>query len=152
MYNVCDLLGLLSFVVETRWATEVKQARAVELAWRVQENICSVLIAFIWTWVPSAVVLVAFTSYTLLAKEPLTVSRAFTAIEVFSQLQGPMAQLPQQIFALLHGGFLVLSRLGSVTGLKFIPSLCLDATDSSFLSGARGRGLGLWYQARGRYP
>jgi hypothetical protein len=81
----------------------VKQARAVELAWRVQENICSVFIAFIWTWVPSAVVLVAFTSYTLLAKEPLTVSRAFTAIEIFSQLQGPMSELPQQIFALLSG-------------------------------------------------
>ncbi|KAF8609489.1 P-loop containing nucleoside triphosphate hydrolase protein [Ceratobasidium sp. AG-I] len=106
MSAVSELLTSLRFLKymgwETRWASEVKQARAVELAWRVQENICSVLIAFIWTWVPSAVVLVAFTSYTLLAKEPLTVSRAFTAIEVFSQLQGPMAQLPQQIFALLH--------------------------------------------------
>ncbi|CAE6419815.1 unnamed protein product [Rhizoctonia solani] len=106
MSAVSELLTSLRFLKymgwESRWLTRVKNARAVELAWRVQENICSVLIAFIWTWVPSAVVLVAFTSYTLLAKEPLTVSRAFTAIEVFSQLQGPMSQLPQQIFALLH--------------------------------------------------
>ncbi|KAG8696666.1 hypothetical protein FRC08_007008 [Ceratobasidium sp. 394] len=106
MSSVSELLTSLRFLKymgwESRWAEEVKRARAVELAWRVQENICSVIIAFIWTWIPSAVVLVAFTSYTLLAKEPLTVSRAFTAIEVFSQLQGPMAQLPQQIFALLH--------------------------------------------------
>ncbi|KAG8747893.1 hypothetical protein FRC10_010512 [Ceratobasidium sp. 414] len=106
MSAVSELLTSLRFLKymgwESRWAEEVKHARSVELAWRVQENICSVIIAFIWTWVPSAVVLVAFTSYTLLAKEPLTVSRAFTAIEVFSQLQGPMAQLPQQIFALLH--------------------------------------------------
>ncbi|CAE6522225.1 unnamed protein product [Rhizoctonia solani] len=106
MSAVSELLTSLRFLKymgwESRWLTRVKKARAVELAWRVQENICSVLIAFIWTWVPSAVVLVAFTSYTLLAKEPLTVSRAFTAIEVFSQLQGPMSQLPQQIFALLH--------------------------------------------------
>ncbi|KAJ1310996.1 hypothetical protein OPQ81_009504 [Rhizoctonia solani] len=106
MSAVSELLTSLRFLKymgwESRWLTRVKHARAVELAWRVQENICSVLIAFIWTWVPSAVVLVAFTSYTLLAKEPLTVSRAFTAIEVFSQLQGPMSQLPQQIFALLH--------------------------------------------------
>jgi hypothetical protein len=99
----CGTVDDVLFYLESRWLTRVKNARAVELAWRVQENICSVLIAFIWTWVPSAVVLVAFTSYTLLAKEPLTVSRAFTAIEVFSQLQGPMSQLPQQIFALLHG-------------------------------------------------
>ncbi|CAE6425291.1 unnamed protein product [Rhizoctonia solani] len=106
MSAVSELLTSLRFLKymgwESRWLSRVKNARAVELAWRVQENICSVLIAFIWTWVPSAVVLVAFTSYTLLAKEPLTVSRAFTAIEVFSQLQGPMSQLPQQIFALLH--------------------------------------------------
>ncbi|KAG8695770.1 hypothetical protein FRC09_008943 [Ceratobasidium sp. 395] len=106
MSTVSELLTSLRFLKymgwESRWAEEVKHARAVELSWRVQENICGVIIAFIWTWVPSAVVLVAFTSYTLLAKEPLTVSRAFTAIEVFSQLQGPMAQLPQQIFALLH--------------------------------------------------
>ncbi|CUA73825.1 ABC transporter ATP-binding protein/permease VMR1 [Rhizoctonia solani] len=106
MSAVSELLTSLRFLKymgwESRWLARVKDARAVELAWRVQENICSVLIAFIWTWVPSAVILVAFTSYTLLAKEPLTVSRAFTAIEVFSQLQGPMSQLPQQIFALLH--------------------------------------------------
>ncbi|CAE6434528.1 unnamed protein product [Rhizoctonia solani] len=106
MSAISELLSSLRFLKymgwESRWLAQVKHARAVELAWRVQENICSVLIAFIWTWVPSAVILVAFTSYTLLAKEPLTVSRAFTAIEVFSQLQGPMSQLPQQIFALLH--------------------------------------------------
>ncbi|CAE6506129.1 unnamed protein product [Rhizoctonia solani] len=106
MSAVSELLSSLRFLKymgwESRWSAQVKHARAVELAWRVQENICSVLIAFIWTWVPSAVILVAFTSYTLLAKEPLTVSRAFTAIELFSQLQGPMSQLPQQIFALLH--------------------------------------------------
>ncbi|KAF8707992.1 ABC transporter transmembrane region, partial [Rhizoctonia solani] len=106
MSAVSELLASLRFLKymgwESRWLAQVKNARAVELAWRVQENICSVLIAFVWTWVPSAVVLVAFTSYTLLEKESLTVSRAFTAIEVFSQLQGPMSQLPQQIFALLH--------------------------------------------------
>ena len=58
--------------------------------------------SFIWTWIPSAVVLVAFTSYTIIAGEPLTVSKAFVSIEIFSQLQGPMADLPNQIFALLH--------------------------------------------------
>ena len=54
------------------------------------------------TWIPNAVVLAAFSSYTLIAKEPLTVSKAFVSIEIFAQLQGPMAELPNQIFALLH--------------------------------------------------
>lgn len=44
----------------------------------------------------------AFSAYTLIAGQPLTVSKAFVSIEIFSQLQGPMADLPNQIFALLH--------------------------------------------------
>lgn len=54
------------------------------------------------TWIPNAVVLAALSAYTLVAKEPLTTSKAFVSIEIFSQLQGPMAELPNQIFALLH--------------------------------------------------
>lgn len=38
----------------------------------------------------------------MIAGHPLTVSKAFVSIEIFSQLQGPMADLPNQIFALLH--------------------------------------------------
>jgi ABC-type multidrug transport system fused ATPase/permease subunit len=38
----------------------------------------------------------------VIAGHPLTVSKAFVSIEIFSQLQGPMAELPNQIFALLH--------------------------------------------------
>ncbi|QRV91281.1 ABC transporter [Ceratobasidium sp. AG-Ba] len=76
MSAVSELLASLRFLKymgwESRWAEEVKHARNAELRWRVKENICSVIIAFIWTWVPSAVVLVAFTSYTLIAKKPLT--------------------------------------------------------------------------------
>lgn len=54
------------------------------------------------TWIPNAVVLCAFSAYTVVAGQPLTVSKAFVSIEIFSQLQGPMADLPNQIFALLH--------------------------------------------------
>jgi hypothetical protein len=54
------------------------------------------------TWIPSAVVLAAFMSYTVIAGHPLTVSNASVSIEIFSQLQGPIAELPDQIFSLLH--------------------------------------------------
>ncbi|KAF8306061.1 hypothetical protein DL93DRAFT_2150580 [Clavulina sp. PMI_390] len=87
---------------ESHWTNKVKEARNTELRWRVKENILASIIAFLWTWIPSAVVLAAFSAYTLLAGEPLTVSKAFVSIEIFSQLQGPMADLPNQIFALLH--------------------------------------------------
>jgi ABC-type multidrug transport system fused ATPase/permease subunit len=39
----------------------------------------------------------------LIAKERLTVSKAFTSIALFSQLQEPMTALPGQFFAMLHG-------------------------------------------------
>jgi hypothetical protein len=53
--------------------------------------------------VPSATALAAFTCYTVIAKQQLTVDKAFTAVALFSQLQGPMTDLPGQIFAMLHG-------------------------------------------------
>jgi len=52
---------------------------------------------------PSATALSTFLCYTLLAKEKLSVTKAFTAIALFSYLQGPMTALPGQVFALLHG-------------------------------------------------
>ncbi len=55
------------------------------------------------TWIPSATALLTFLCYTLIAGEKLTVAKAFTSIALFSQLQGPMTMLPEQVFALLHG-------------------------------------------------
>jgi hypothetical protein len=39
----------------------------------------------------------------LIFGQRLTVSKAFTSIALFSQLQNPMIQLPGQFFAMLHG-------------------------------------------------
>lgn len=66
---------------------------------------CSSLTYHLWlrTWMPSATALVSFLSYTLIAGERLTVSTAFTAIALFSQLQEPMTALPGQFFAMLYG-------------------------------------------------
>ena len=55
------------------------------------------------TWIPSATALSTFLCYTLLAGEKLSVSKAFTAIALFSYLQEPMTALPDQVFALLYG-------------------------------------------------
>jgi hypothetical protein len=52
---------------------------------------------------PSATALTSFMFYTLVAGERLTVSKAFTSIALFSQLQTPMVALPGQVFAMLHG-------------------------------------------------
>lgn len=54
-------------------------------------------------WIPSATALVSFLCYTLIAGQPLTVSKAFTSIALFSQLQGAMMAVPSEIMAMLNG-------------------------------------------------
>ncbi|KAF8641091.1 hypothetical protein AX17_000734 [Amanita inopinata Kibby_2008] len=105
---------------ETRWAERVSDAREAELKWRVKENVVVALISFIWTWIPSATALVTFLCYTLIAGERLTVSKAFTSIALFSQLQGPMMALPGQIFALLHA-YVSMERIESFLSEKEVP-------------------------------
>ncbi|KAG8820432.1 hypothetical protein FRC19_008875 [Serendipita sp. 401] len=87
---------------EGGWAERVLQSRELELAWRVQENICSAILVFIWTWIPSATALASFIAYTLISGKPLTVSVAFTALGVFGHLQSSMGALPGHLFALFH--------------------------------------------------
>ncbi|KAI0833629.1 P-loop containing nucleoside triphosphate hydrolase protein [Trametes gibbosa] len=87
---------------EYRWSERVRQARETELGWQVKENIVDVFINFIWNWMPSATALGTFVCYTVIAGERLTVAKAFTSIALFSYLQGPMTEIPDQIFSLLH--------------------------------------------------
>ena len=84
----------------------MRAAREDELRWRVRANIVDVIITFVWTWMPAATALAVFVSYTIFAGHPLTVAVAFTATALFSYLQGPMLQLPGQIFAMLNGAWI----------------------------------------------
>lgn len=118
---------------EYTWSRRTEQDRKTELGLRVKQNIISVVISFIWyvsltlttalansvglrIWLPSATALLCFLCYTLIAKQQLTLDKAFTSIMLFAQLQGPMLQFPSQIFALINGMnsvFQVLTRPSS---------------------------------------
>ncbi|KAF8167359.1 pleiotropic drug resistance ABC transporter [Crassisporium funariophilum] len=87
---------------EYQWSRKAQNARETELKWRVKENIVETVISFIWIWMPSATALTSFLCYTLIAEERLTVSKAFTSIALFSQLQSPMIAFPGQFFAMLN--------------------------------------------------
>ena len=74
--------------------------------------------AYYRIWAPSATALTTFLCYTLISGQPLTVSKAFTSLALFSQLQFPLGMLPGQIFAILHGTSLMPSvRL-------YVPTYC----------------------------
>ncbi|KAH9902650.1 P-loop containing nucleoside triphosphate hydrolase protein [Cubamyces lactineus] len=95
---------------EYRWSDRVREARESELRWQVKANVVDVMINFIWNWMPSATALTTFVCYTVIAGQRLTVATAFTAISLFSYLQGPMTEIPDQVFALLHA-FVSMQRI-----------------------------------------
>ncbi|KAJ6621075.1 pleiotropic drug resistance ABC transporter [Mycena sp. CBHHK59/15] len=106
MEKVNELLQNIRFLKffgwEYHWSDRACGARETELKWRVKENTVDTVISFIWTWIPSATALTSFLCYTLIAGQRLTVSKAFTSLALFSQLQEPMTALPGQFFAMLH--------------------------------------------------
>ncbi|KAG1754951.1 P-loop containing nucleoside triphosphate hydrolase protein [Suillus paluster] len=118
---------------ENQWARSAHQAREEELNWRIKENIVDTVISFIWTWIPSATALATFSWYTLGEQEQLTVSRAFTAVALFSQLQEPMTALPGQFFAMLHA-YVSMQRIEGLLAEQEVPewasSLSTVNTDS----------------------
>ncbi|KAF4606377.1 hypothetical protein EYR38_000430 [Pleurotus pulmonarius] len=87
---------------ENHWSAKAEKARETELMWRVRSYVLNTFIIFIWIWIPSATALVSFLCYTLIAGQPLTVSKAFTSIALFSQLQGAMMAVPSEIMAMLN--------------------------------------------------
>lgn len=105
---------------EYQWARNVQDARETELRWRIKENVVDTLISFIWIWMPSATALTSFLCYTLIAREKLTVSKAFTSIALFSQLQEPMVALPGQIFAILNA-YVSMQRIEEFLGEDEVP-------------------------------
>ncbi|KAI5120846.1 hypothetical protein M0805_007033 [Coniferiporia weirii] len=105
---------------ENHWAGKVLGHREVELNWRVKENICSILITFIWIWVPSAMALFSFLFYTVIANGRLTVSKTFTSLALFSALQNPMMDLPNQFFSFLHA-YVSLQRINKYLQEEEVP-------------------------------
>ncbi|KAG1845953.1 pleiotropic drug resistance ABC transporter [Suillus tomentosus] len=110
---------------ENQWSRTAHQAREEELDWRVKENVVDTIISFIWTWIPSATALATFSWYTLGEQEQLTVSKAFTAVALFSQLQEPMTALPGQFFAMLHA-YVSMQRIEGLLAEQEVPEWALS--------------------------
>ena len=93
------------------------------------------------TWMPSATALTSFLCYTLIFGQRLTVSKAFTSIALFNQLQSTMISLPRQFFAMLHGKSFIYRPVPS--NLLIIFSLCLHATHPRIPERGRSSRLGI---------
>ncbi|KAJ6575411.1 pleiotropic drug resistance ABC transporter [Mycena capillaripes] len=133
MEKVNELLQNIRFLKffgwEYHWSDTASTARETELGWRIKENTVDTVISFIWTWIPSATALTAFLCYTLIAGERLTVSKAFTSLALFSQLQEPMTALPGQFFAMLHA-YVSMQRIETFLAEDEVPKWASTLTSS----------------------
>ncbi|KAJ7631233.1 P-loop containing nucleoside triphosphate hydrolase protein [Roridomyces roridus] len=133
MEKVNELLQNIRFLKffgwEYHWSDKASKARESELSWRVKENVVDTIISFIWTWIPSATALTSFLCYTLIAGQRLTVSKAFTSLALFSQLQEPMTALPGQFFALLHA-YVSMQRIQAFLAEDEVPKWASSLTAS----------------------
>ncbi|KAJ7170194.1 pleiotropic drug resistance ABC transporter [Mycena filopes] len=133
MEKVNELLQNIRFLKffgwEYHWSETASTARETELGWRVKENTVDTIISFIWTWIPSATALTSFLCYTLIAGERLTVSKAFTSLALFSQLQEPMTALPGQFFAMLHA-YVSMQRIEAFLAEDEVPEWASTLTSS----------------------
>ncbi|KAJ7786610.1 pleiotropic drug resistance ABC transporter [Mycena metata] len=134
MEKVNELLQNIRFLKffgwEYHWSSTASTARETELGWRVKENTVDTIISFIWTWIPSATALTSFFCYTLIAGQRLTVSKAFTSLALFTQLQEPMTALPGQFFAMLHA-YVSMQRIEAFLAEDEVPEWASTLTSSS---------------------
>ncbi|KAJ7040325.1 pleiotropic drug resistance ABC transporter [Mycena alexandri] len=133
MEKVNELLQNIRFLKffgwEYHWSSTASTARETELGWRVKENTVDTVISFIWTWIPSATALTSFLCYTLIAGQRLTVSKAFTSLALFTQLQEPMTALPGQFFAMLHA-YVSMQRIEAFLAEDEVPEWASTLTSS----------------------
>ncbi|EME46797.1 hypothetical protein DOTSEDRAFT_70690 [Dothistroma septosporum NZE10] len=87
---------------QDHWLSQVLSARQKELTWRVYSGIWVLLMGIINTLSYDLTPLVAFASYTLIAKKPLTVDIAFPALQLFSMMTSQLKELPGLVISLIN--------------------------------------------------
>ncbi|KAL0951671.1 hypothetical protein HGRIS_008350 [Hohenbuehelia grisea] len=100
-----ELIGAIKFIKffawEERWIERAMEARAVELKWMIKSRINSVMFFLVWICAPIFVSITSFFVFVMQGGE-LTVSKAFTAIALFSMIRAPLNIIPTWIVQALQ--------------------------------------------------
>ncbi|KDN42598.1 hypothetical protein K437DRAFT_158415 [Tilletiaria anomala UBC 951] len=79
---------------EGNFVRRILEVRHKELNLLFQRQVINSCMSFLWTIAPSSVSVLAFASYTLIEGKPLTISVAFTALNLYVNLAGPLNVIP----------------------------------------------------------
>jgi ABC-type multidrug transport system fused ATPase/permease subunit len=84
------------FAWEDRWIARAIKAREKELNWLIKERLNSIVFYLLWMLSPVCVSIVSFTVFVAIGGK-LTVSVAFTAIQLFNMIKMYVRVLPSCI-------------------------------------------------------
>lgn len=84
------------------WLSKILTARQKELGLRVMANVWNLVVGFVNTLSYDLTPVVAFFTYTVIAKKELTVDIAFPAMQLFSMMTSHLRELPNLIIALIN--------------------------------------------------
>ncbi|KAG8824518.1 hypothetical protein FRC19_001616 [Serendipita sp. 401] len=125
---------------ENKWIEKCLAARAVELKLLIKSTINSLGFSITWSMAPVLVSIVSFTVYVYTGNR-LTVSVAFTAIQIFSMIKGPMNIIPA-FMAMLLSTQVALDRINQYLNEEDVPpfvSSLIDEEESPQSSAASSK-------------
>ncbi|KAG8815537.1 hypothetical protein FRC18_001456 [Serendipita sp. 400] len=112
---------------ENKWIEKCLAARAVELKLLIKSTINSLGFSITWSMAPVLVSIVSFTVYVYTGNR-LTVSVAFTAIQIFSMIKGPMNIIPA-FMAMLLSTQVALDRINQYLNEEDVPAFVSSLID-----------------------
>ncbi|PVF92969.1 hypothetical protein CPB86DRAFT_743436 [Serendipita vermifera] len=105
---------------EDKWVQKCMDARAKELKLLIKQQINSFFFSMVWSVSPVLVSVISFMTFVYMGNQ-LTVSVAFTAIQIFSMIKSPM-NIISAFIALLLGTQVALDRINNYLDEEEVPA------------------------------
>ncbi|WVN87012.1 uncharacterized protein L203_102188 [Cryptococcus depauperatus CBS 7841] len=103
MQEAVQAISMIKMMATERfWYKRINSVRAREFKKLIQAQTLGYISGFLYSVAPTAIVIVSFAHYTLIAKKELTPTIAFTSIAVFNELRPSLIGLPSEIAELLQ--------------------------------------------------
>ncbi|CAO3624021.1 unnamed protein product [Cunninghamella echinulata] len=108
------------FAWENQWKERIMQLRKEELSYIYKLCVCSFINNTTWNSTPIFVIIVTFSSFTLLEGKELTPSIAFTSMYIYSKLRSHLSSIPGSIVAFIRAS-VSMRRIENYLQQKDIP-------------------------------
>ncbi|KIR56525.1 ABC transporter ABCC.6 [Cryptococcus gattii Ru294] len=131
MQEAVQAISMIKMMATERfWYRRINRVREREFKKLIQAQVLGYISGLLYSAAPTVIVIVAFAHYTLVAKNELTATIAFTSIAVFDELRPALLDLPSSVAELLQeilgarriANFLTTEDVEYFTDITFNPS------------------------------